>query len=859
MSLIMKTSKCLTSAGHCCLALLLMLLLSRLALAQATPPTPTSAAAPAMTNIADLEASLEKSLAAEYAQHQEFRDQLKEAEHLEKTLGTEFHTYNLQISVYNSLLSAPTTSAEEFGKVLTSLRATRDNLALRLKELQERAAAFEQMRQEAADRNQLNRQQFDELKADSSLQTAKDRKTKEFLKKLQLFTEQLAQDLETLAAIQEIYTALNTQCADIQKKFTDLETQFTETLQSKQKAELFARRTDSLKQLKLERLRSETQEIIQRANALIFTQSSQMLVAFANIDGLRLVLMAVVMVFFIRQARMFFTRLRHATVCEEFPLRWFWFSLVKHSLSLVGAFGLVELGRMGGLLSPLNDLDGLFISILFSILATRWLLDLVRFWQDRLHEVVLQQIFNLCRRLLFALRYFMIGYAAIEYALGSGSMLLLLGRTLGEISVLLWSLRFVHLFQAIPAATLPKPLTLQSSYRPLVIALSYLIPVVGLFVMEFAGYGPLAWYWYLSWFRTAVVALWTVVTFAVLREWEVAIKDRASTAQPAKTAHQIQWLIVRLTWLALPCLGILGVLLAWGAKQLVFAKMLAALTYRMPLAGFQISVLSGLHALLALLGTYIATRLWQRFLTRRFLVNSALEEGVQVSIITISVYLLWFLGMLWALYAFGVGATSLAVAFGTLGIGLGFGLQSIFNNFISGLILLFERPIEVQDVLEVKGVWGVVEKINVRSTVIRTFDNSALIIPNADMISNQVTNWTFQDARVRRALKVGVAYNSDVKFVESLLFEICQAHPRVLSEPAPMVIFANFGENALEFVVYVWTLLDYGMTTESELRFEIVRRFREHNITIPLPQREVHVQASANARLSSPEGSILLS
>lgn len=338
MSLIMKTSKCLTSAGHCCLALLLMLLLSRLALAQPTPPTPTSAAASAMTNIADLEASLEKSLAAEYAQHQEFREQLKEAQHLEKTLGTEFHTYNLQISVYNSLLSAPTTSAEEFGKVLTSLRATRDNLALRLKELQERAAAFEQMHLEAAHRNQLNRQQFDELKADSSLQTAKDRKTKEFLKKLQLFTEQLAQDLETLAAIQEIYTALNTQCADIQKKFTDLETQFTETLQSKQKAELFARRTDSLKQLKLERLRSETQEIIQRANALIFTQSSQMLVAFANIDGLRLVLMAVVMVFFIRQARMFFTRLRHATACEEFPLRWFWFSLVKHSLSLVGAF-----------------------------------------------------------------------------------------------------------------------------------------------------------------------------------------------------------------------------------------------------------------------------------------------------------------------------------------------------------------------------------------------------------------------------------------------------------------------------------------------------------------------------------------
>ncbi|MBD3307871.1 mechanosensitive ion channel [candidate division KSB3 bacterium] len=228
-----------------------------------------------------------------------------------------------------------------------------------------------------------------------------------------------------------------------------------------------------------------------------------------------------------------------------------------------------------------------------------------------------------------------------------------------------------------------------------------------------------------------------------------------------------------------------------------------------------------------------------------------MEIGLQVSIITISVYLVWMFGILWALNAVGVGTTSLAVAFGALGIGLGFGLQSIFNNFVSGLILLFERPIEVKDVIEVNGIWGFVEKINVRSTVVRTYDNSALIIPNSDIVSNQLTNWTFRDVRMRRTIQVGVAYGSDVKLVEQTLYEIAEQHPRVLVDPAPMVHFSDFGDSALVFKLRLWTLLEYGLTTENDIRFEIDRIFREKHITIAFPQVDVHLHPEKAAE--SPE------
>lgn len=196
--------------------------------------------------------------------------------------------------------------------------------------------------------------------------------------------------------------------------------------------------------------------------------------------------------------------------------------------------------------------------------------------------------------------------------------------------------------------------------------------------------------------------------------------------------------------------------------------------------------------------------------------------------------------------------TSLVVVFGALGIGLGFGLQNIFNNFMSGLILLFERPIQVGDDIEINGTWATVRKINVRSTQVQTYDNASLIIPNSDLINNQVTNWSFKDKRLRRKITVGVAYGSDIELVRKTLLEIANGAKNVLKYPDPDVLFKDFGDSALIFHLRLWTYIDFMFEVETEVRFKIDKAFKEKGITIAFPQQDVHLYPVEDAKPRKP-------
>ncbi|MBI9089014.1 MAG: mechanosensitive ion channel [Desulfobacterium sp.] len=247
------------------------------------------------------------------------------------------------------------------------------------------------------------------------------------------------------------------------------------------------------------------------------------------------------------------------------------------------------------------------------------------------------------------------------------------------------------------------------------------------------------------------------------------------------------------------------------------------------------------YAVLTVAATHVVTRLGKRLLLSKILVDSGFESSAQNSISMITVYTLWMFGILLALHVFGLGTTSLTVAFGALGIGLGFGLQNIFNNFVSGIILLFERPIQVGDDIEINGTWAQVRKINVRSTVVQTYDNASLIIPNSDFISAQVINWTLKDKRIRRKINVGVAYGSDIQLVRESLLGISGVHRQVLAHPCADVLFADFGDSALLFVLRFWTNVDLMLKVETDLRFEIDRVFKEKGIVIAFPQLDLHL------------------
>jgi small-conductance mechanosensitive channel len=373
-------------------------------------------------------------------------------------------------------------------------------------------------------------------------------------------------------------------------------------------------------------------------------------------------------------------------------------------------------------------------------------------------------------------------------------------------------------------------------------SLSYGIVIVGI-VLEILGYGGLSAYWYVSWGISLIVFLWSSLTFLILRRLRQIFKAQINDQKEEQPTpvYLFRWAMLQIGWIVWLLVSAILIVMAWGGKKTIILSLFNGLTKEMTLGSVKISLMNLLYALLILILTQALTRLWRYFLKEKILAGSGMNRGLQNSITMITVYSFWAFGILFSLHVFGFGTTSLAVGFGALGIGLGFGLQNIFNNFISGIIMLIERPIMVGDDVEINGTWATVKKINVRSTVVQTYDNATLIIPNSEFVSQQVKNWSFKDKRLRVKIDVGVAYGSDIELVRETLLEIARQTPKAFKSPAPDVIFRDFGDSALIFRLRVWTDIDNMFKVETAIRFEIDRLFKERNIVIAFPQRDVHL------------------
>jgi small-conductance mechanosensitive channel len=240
----------------------------------------------------------------------------------------------------------------------------------------------------------------------------------------------------------------------------------------------------------------------------------------------------------------------------------------------------------------------------------------------------------------------------------------------------------------------------------------------------------------------------------------------------------------------------------------------------------------------------ICNSLLRRLVIQRLLARTRFDPGLRFAISRIFGYLFLILGTYIALLVNGIDLSSLAVIAGALGIGLGFGLQNIVSNFVSGIILLAERPVSIGDRIEVAGVAGQVKQINLRSTTVVTNDNISIIVPNSELVTSTVTNWSHSDPRVRLRLPVGVAYGTDPEKVRKVLADVADNHPDILKEPAAAVFFDSFGDSALNFELAVWTMnrAHNPRRFRSELNFAIEKALRINNIEIPFPQRVVHLR-----------------
>lgn len=250
--------------------------------------------------------------------------------------------------------------------------------------------------------------------------------------------------------------------------------------------------------------------------------------------------------------------------------------------------------------------------------------------------------------------------------------------------------------------------------------------------------------------------------------------------------------------------------------------------------------------LLFVVGYWLATRVARYF--ERLLVSRLSMEPAQARTVRRWALALWaFVLLALTLNLARIPLTVFAFLGGALAIGVGFGTQTIIRNFISGLIVLMERQVQVGDIVEVDGVTGTVTEVNLRSSTLMGFDGVEAIIPNSSLLENKVTNWTHTDKRVRRVVKVGVAYGSPVRKVAELLLDCMRRHGQVLKEPEPRVLFDEFGDSALVFAMYFWLEMRPGVASSvvmSDLRFMVHKALDEAGIAMPFPQRDVHLDAS---------------
>lgn len=255
---------------------------------------------------------------------------------------------------------------------------------------------------------------------------------------------------------------------------------------------------------------------------------------------------------------------------------------------------------------------------------------------------------------------------------------------------------------------------------------------------------------------------------------------------------------------------------------------------------------------------FFLSKLISRLLIERLLKRHGTEKGISHAIGKIFRYLFIFVGLVVVIQTTGIDLSALTVMAGALGVGIGFGLQSITNNFISGLIILFERPIKVGDRVELpelNDLAGDVVNISARSTTIITNDNIAILVPNSKFTTNTVINWSYNDANVRFNIPVSVAYKEDPEVIRDILVDIAKAHPGVLKTPIPEVLFDEYAESSLNFILRIYTD-EYSRKPKllrSELYFEIFKKFKEKGIEIPFPQRDVYIkQHSRGDEISSP-------
>ena len=786
----------------------------------------------------------ESMMASETESLDELKKQLMRLKTLQKAVFTEINAYRIQNSAHRNFLLNPATPARDLEKAFNDNQKTLEIIDDRLKDFIHRSETIKEIQDKNQNHINLRNSQETEIKESTFSRSEKASLLKLLNRLIQIMSEKQA-------VLKNLYDTLNkivSRLQEIRTSTYQLSYKFEQQAKLSVSEELFERKYTTLKMLNRKTVAKEISITAYNFKQLFlkdyWLNEGIWVKNAGTLPLITLGLLLAVVVLSVVRLRVYCKNYEERAVAPEHQWRLLCVMLIRRSLFLFGIFLVFYAYDIIQFHHYRPPFIRLILYLLQIFLISRWVLDFLKHWQPGEDIAYIWESFPKIRRLTVTLGFLSSIYVVLLWALGGDTVILFVERLAIETGITAWCFLFWKSFRK------SKKIFYQDQVPPVSIATTFLMAVayfmtIGGLIIELAGYPVLAPYWLVSWVRSLVVVYWAVIVFNVTREWNKQYRhaaEESDTKQP-HFGHPIQQLVAQVCWLLWTIAFIVGLVLAWGTKPDVLNGILAALRHAFSIGQIQLSVMGLIYAVLALFFTRIFTRLGEYILEEKFFVESDMEKGLQDSITTISVYLMWGLGLILALSVLGVSATSIAVVFGALSIGIGFGLQNIFNNFISGIILLFERPIQVGDAVEIDGIWGKVKKINVRATVVQTFDNASLIIPNSEFISSKVTNWSFKESSLRRNLEVGVAYGSDVELVKKTLIEIAEQTQNVRKKPKPNVIFRDHGDSALIFRLRYWTTLEYYYSTWSDIRFSIDRLFRERNIEIAFPQRDIHIRS----------------
>ncbi len=781
---------------------------------------------------------IEITIDAETLSNEELKANRDLAGTYKKAFVTELNGYSVQLSAYGNILLLPQTTVADLEKAKIDTLNTLGAIDIKLKEISDKTDLFNQMLNQTLEQLSLNEKQLADISAVSQV----DPVTAALKKNLQTLINLLTVKQKRIEKILDTYQPLKLQLEETRTAISDLSEKLNSQIALKKKEALFQRGVSPFLSLNVVQIQSEISAIFNKTWKLLSSDFWTLCTrSFWESAGRRLLPVLVLytgMLWAMLRVRRFCRIYEQSGKLVKTPWRHLSFCMLEKSLILAGttAFiaGYMTLQAESAEIAKWR----IALDLLWFWLLTQWGLVGIQTWNRLPLPAIPSKISHgLCFGLR-SIRLLWILYLGLEWFVDGTGSILLLARILFGIGLLTGYILFWKSVEpCIPALSGGLP-----QIRPIAAGAGYAIAGLGP-VLELIGYGYLAIYWFTSWIITIVACFWGGILMMALLEWQQDLRKRHSSDadKQASDRYTLQWLSMRLLWVTWFPIFFIAIMMAWGAKNAVIIGFFRVINYPIPIGDMQFSIMGFFCSALMLLLTHLSTRLWRKMLREKFLAGSGMDTGLKDSITTITIYLIWATGIFISLRMIGVSSTSLTVVFGALSIGLGFGLQNIFNNFISGIILLFERPIQVGDAVEINGIWGVVQKINVRSTLVQTYDNASLIIPNSEFISNKVINWSFKDHRIRRVITVGVAYGSDTALVSGTLREIAEKAQWVLKTPESDVLFSDFGDSALIFKLRVWTLVDQMVKVETHIRFEIERLFRERHIEIPFPQHDVHI------------------